>query len=114
METHTFDDLPGAVDRIHKRLDSIERLLAEQDQKATASDDDLLTVQDAAKFLSLTVPTVYSKVSRGELPVMKRTKRLYFSREDLVEYIRAGRRKTNAEIQNEAHTYLKRKGADNG
>jgi len=46
--------------------------------------EQLLTVQQAAKFLSLTVPTVYSKVSKNELPVMKRSKRLYFSRTELL------------------------------
>jgi excisionase family DNA binding protein len=56
--------------------------------------EQLLTIQEAAEFLSLTVPTMYSKVSKGELPVMKRSKRLYFSRTELMEYVKAGRKKT--------------------
>ena len=31
-----------------------------------------VTIQEAAEFLKLSVATIYSKVSRGELPVMKR------------------------------------------
>lgn len=74
----------------------------------------LLTVQDAAKFLTLSVPTIYSLISKGELPVMKRSKRCYFSKKELIEYIRVGRRKTNTEIQAEAETYLiKKKGGNN-
>lgn len=68
--------------------------------------EQLLTIQEAAEFLSLTVPTIYSKVSRRELPFMKRSKRLYFSTTDLMEYLKAGSRKTNAEIEQEAETYL--------
>jgi excisionase family DNA binding protein len=68
--------------------------------------EQLLTIQEAAKFLSLSVPTIYSKVSRGELPVMKRTKRLYFSRTELLEYLKEGRKKTTAEIEAEAEAYL--------
>ena len=60
--------------------------------------EQLLTIQEAAEFLSLTVPTMYSKVSKGELPVMKRSKRLYFSRTELLEYLKDGRKKSNAEI----------------
>lgn len=66
----------------------------------------LLTVQEAAKFLNLTVPTIYSKVSKGELPVMKRSKRLYFSSTELMQYLKAGRKKLNAEIEAEAEAYL--------
>ena len=78
--------------------------------------EQLLSIQQAAEFLSLSVPTLYSKVSRGELPVMKRSKRLYFSRTELMEYIKEGRKKTNAEIEQEAEAYLlnNKKGLNNG
>ena len=106
---------------IEARLNNIENLLLdlkhtpkEQGEKPEA--DELLTIQEAAEFLSLTVPTMYSKVSKGELPVMKRSKRLYFSRTELMEYIRDGRKKSNAEIEQEAKAYLlnNKKGLNNG
>ena len=77
---------------------------------ATEQPEQLLTIQEAAQFLNLTVPTMYSKVSKGELPVMKRSKRLYFSRTELLEYLKSGRKKSNAEIEQEAKAYLKKKG----
>lgn len=75
------------------------------------SGEQLLTVEQASKFLSLSVPTIYSKVSRGELPVCKPagSKRVYFSREDLLKYIKNGRQKTNAEIEDSACDHLIRK-----
>lgn len=72
----------------------------------TEQPEQLLTVQEAAQFLNLTVPTIYSKVSKGELPVMKRSKRLYFSSTELMEYLKEGRKKSNAEIEQEAEAYL--------
>src|SRR5690554_1525220 len=72
----------------------------------TEQAEQLLTIQEAAEFLSLAVPTMYSKVSKGELPVMKQGKRLYFSRTELLDYLKEGRRKTNAEIEQEAEAYL--------
>ena len=76
------------------------------EQPTTDQTEQFLTIQEAAEFLSLTVPTMYSKVSKGELPVMKRSKRLYFSRTELLEYLKDGRKKSNAEIEQEAKAYL--------
>ena len=86
------------------------------EQPTTDQPEQLLTIQEAAEFLSLTVPTMYSKVSKGELPVMKRSKRLYFSRTELVDYLKDGRKKSNAEIEQEAKAYLSnnKKGLNNG
>lgn len=92
---------------------SVRKVLKEtpaQKVEPTEQPEHLLTIQEAAEFLSLTVPTMYSKVSKGELPVMKRSKRLYFSQSELLEYLKDGRRKTNAEIEAEADAYLKKKG----
>ena len=72
----------------------------------TEQPEKFLTIQEVAQFLNLTVPTIYSKVSKRELPCMKRGKRLYFSSTELLEYIKEGRKKTYAEIEQEAETYL--------
>jgi excisionase family DNA binding protein len=78
----------------------------------TEQPEQFLTIQEAAQFLNLTVATIYSKVSRGELPVMKRSKRLYFSNTELIEYLKEGRKRSNAETEQVADEYLsnKRKG----
>lgn len=104
----TFDQLPNAVTMLTKQVSELKALLLKKTkQEATPPADQLLTVQQTADFLSLSVPTIYSKVSKGELPVMKRAKRLYFSKGELLEYLKKGRKKTNAEIEAEAHTYLR-------
>lgn len=103
----TFDQLPKAVTMLTKEVSELKRLLIEkQEQHTTEQPEQLLTVQEAAQFLNLTVPTIYSKVSKGELPVMKRSKRLYFSSTELMEYLKEGRKKSNAEIEQEAEVYL--------
>ena len=67
--------------------------------------DQLFSIQEASSFLNLSIPTIYSKVSKGELPVMKRTKRLYFSRLELIQYLKEGKRKSNLEIRLQAKDY---------
>lgn len=68
--------------------------------------DELLTVKDAAKFLSLSVPTIYGLIHKGEIPVMKRSKRCYFSKEELINYLKQGRKKTLSEIDTETDAFL--------
>jgi excisionase family DNA binding protein len=55
--------------------------------------DQLLTIQQAAEFLSLSVPTLYGYVSRKAIPFYKRSKRLYFSKQELTDWVKAGRKK---------------------
>lgn len=107
-EILTFENLPTAVSLLSKKLENIERLLLQRaDHQQTQLPDQLLTVEETAKFLNLSIPTIYSKVSKGELPVMKRSKRLYFSQTELTEYLKKGRRKTNIELEKDAEAYLK-------
>ena len=116
METHlSFDLLPKAVNQLSLRLENIERLLTQNiEQKVSDPIDKLLTIKQASELLSLTIPTIYSKVSKGELPVMKRSKRLYFSTMDLMTYLRQGSKLSNMDIQKLALEYTSTKGGKNG
>ena len=97
-------------EQLSKLIQSSIRTVLKETQTNTDEPNDqqerLLTIREAADFLSLTVPTMYSKVSKGELPVMKRSKRLYFSRTELLDYLKEGRKKSNAEIDQEAQAYF--------
>lgn len=99
---------------ISNRLSNIESLLLDikhaPQTTDTAPQDELLTIEQAADFLSLSVPTLYAKTSTKAIPFMKRGKRLYFSRTELMEYLKAGRSKTRAEQIAEAGQHLKMKG----
>jgi len=110
MEKHifiSFEDLQTAItDCVNSCLKNNKSLVT----STTTPTDELLTVQDTAKFLHLSVPTIYGLIHKGELPVMKRSKRCYFSRHELLEYMKQGRKKTvvelDAEIKNERDAYL--------
>jgi len=115
-ENLTFEQLPKAVIMLTQEVSELKKLLLEnQEQKLSEAPEKLLTIQEASEFLNLKVPTLYSKVSKGELPVMKRSKRLYFSSIQLMEYIKEGAVKSNSEVEREAQAYLlnKKKGLNN-
>lgn len=116
MENLTFDQLPKAVTMLTKEVSDLKRLLTEKQQNPPIENPEkLLTIQQAAEFLSLSVATIYSKVSRGNIPFMKRSKRLYFSSIELLDYLKDGRSKSIATIEQEAETYLSnnKKGLNN-
>ncbi len=99
---------------IDARLSNIETLLLDikhqhKDSKTEAASGELLTIRQTAELISLSVPTIYGLVSRSQIPCMKKGKRLYFSQKELTDWIKTGRKKTSAEIQNEATNFISRK-----
>jgi excisionase family DNA binding protein len=101
MNEITFDQLPKAVAQLLDEVASIKSMLAEKgDAKPTG--DQLLTIQECAAILHLSVPTIYGLVHRKEIPVSKKGKRLYFSKDEINAWIKTGRKMTVSEIQVEA------------
>jgi len=98
---------------IETRLSTIEDLILEVKNQTklpnpTNDQDEFLTIPQAAKLLHLSVPTMYGKTHRNELPFMKRGKRVLFSKKQLIEYMEQGRKLTNEELKEKAHEFLKK------
>lgn len=98
---------------LEARLSNIENLILEVKNQTKQSDpaneqDEFLTIPQAAKLLHLSVPTMYGKTHRNQIPFMKRGKRVLFSKKQLIEYIEQGRKLTNDELKSQAHEYLKK------
>jgi excisionase family DNA binding protein len=102
----TFEKLPQAVTQLFDKLENLERLILSQNNAPQPEEDKLLTIREAAEILHLTVPTVYGLVQRSEVPVCKRGKRLYFSKQELVSWIMSGRKKTIVEIDEETDQFI--------
>lgn len=86
---------------------SLMKILLKQPNKEQIEPDQLLTIQQASEFLNLSVPTLYGYVHKSLIPVCKGSKRLYFSKKELIDWIKIGRKKTLLETQLEADKYLK-------
>lgn len=97
--TLTFDQLPAAISLLIREVNSLKQFLQSTPPETA---DQLLTVDQAAAFLTLAKPTIYAMLSRGELPNLKRGKRVYFQKSDLLNYLKEGRRKTYQQIKAEA------------
>ena len=105
----TFEQLPNAISQLYNKLDSIEKLILAKSDHPQEEADQLMTIEEAAVFAHLSKATLYGLVSRSGVPCMKKGKRLYFSRQELTGWIKAGRKKTVSEIAAETDSYLTRK-----
>ena len=103
---NSFDDLPNAVSQLAEKLNQIEELIRSQKNQPQVEEDKLLTIKEASQLLCLTVPTVYGLVQRREIPVCKKGKRLYFSKSEVIEWIKTGRKKTNEQVDQATEGYL--------
>lgn len=98
---------------IDRRLSNIEEMLLDIKHKPSYQkedeQEDLLTVPQAAKFLTLSVGTVYGLVSSRTIPFMKKGKRVYFLKSELMEYLKSGRGKSLAELSELAEKHVHNK-----
>ncbi len=67
----------------------------------TVQPDRLLTIEEAAEYLSLAKQTLYGFTSKNLIPHIKRAKRLLFKRSDLDMWLMEGRKKSVSEIKDE-------------
>jgi excisionase family DNA binding protein len=103
MTSITPEDL---AEIIESRL---RKIIAEQPVSPTAKTqevDELLNIAQVAQFLTLTKPTIYTLVSRGKIPSMKQGKRLYFSKADLIRWVKEGKRTTPEQDAAEVDEFL--------
>ena len=107
MKNYSFEDLPDILNRIEGRLERIEEILSEKFNQE-APEDDILGAKQASRILKFSVPTLYSKVCRREVPFYKRGNRLYFSKHKLLEWIQNGKKKSLNEISADAMKVVKK------
>jgi excisionase family DNA binding protein len=67
---------------------------------------ELLNIAGASKYLNLSPSAIYSLVHRREISYMKRARRLYFSKDELRQWVEDGRKPTQAVLQAAAKIHL--------
>ena len=100
MKPFTFDQIPIMMNKLHDKLEHLEKLIL-RISSSEEHQDELLNIEQASKLLNLSVYTIYSKVSRREIPFNKQGKRIYFYRHELIKWIKSGRVKTYTELKND-------------
>ncbi len=107
----TFDSLPQAISSLADELKQIKALILETSTKDGA--DSILTIKETSEFLHVQKQTLYSYVSKGLIPNHKRAGRLYFLKNELIDWIKSGNKRV-FDVEAEAKKIIaKRKGGRN-
>lgn len=79
-----------------------------QVQEQVVEEDEIGGIELAVKITGLAKQTIYGKVSSRTIPFMKQPsgKRLYFSRKELLEWLKSHKRITNEEVLDQAMGYI--------
>ncbi len=94
------------------KLNNIENLLKTVMKKdnGTVSVTEVLNLNQAAEYVSLSKSAIYKKTSERNIPHFKQGKKLYFKRSELDGWLTELKITTHAEIEKEATDYIIRKG----
>ena len=90
----TFDQLPKAVGELLTKVDYVISRLDVKKDAADASensdDDQMMTLEEACRFIGKKQSTMYSLTSERRIPFRKRGNKLYFFKKELLEWIQSG------------------------
>ncbi len=97
---------------IMDKLNTIENLLKTvmKNDNGTVTITEVLNLNQAAEYVSLSKSAIYKKTSERNIPHFKNGKKLYFKRSELDGWLTQYRINTNAEIEQQADDYIRRKG----
>ena len=91
----TFNDLPAVVGELCDRIASMENLLTEKLSKQHEAKENThvpMTVQEACAYLKMPLSTIYYKVKKDDIPVIKQGKHLYIYRDELDKWLESSRK----------------------
>ena len=119
-QTITFDAMPQAVgtllenqrtmqERIETMHRTVENLVERLGNVGNDDASEWFTPQQLSEYLPdhPTIPTIYGWTHFRKVPYCKRGKMLMFKKSDIDKWLQSGRRKTQAEIQEEVMLNLK-------
>ena len=94
----TFNDLPETVSQLRKDVREIKRFLFERGNELHSPEtEQILTIEEAAELLHVSVDTVRKYMRRHEIVYSRKHKLTYFFRKDIMDWVREGRQMTKRE-----------------
>ena len=94
------------------KLNTIENLLKTviKNDNSTITITEVLNLNQAAEYVSLSKSAIYKKTSERNIPHFKNGKKLYFKRSELDAWLTGLKISTHAEIEKQADDYIMKKG----
>ena len=101
------------LDRLNTIEDLLKKMIKVDNRTAVLLNPtvpDVLNLNQAAEYISLTKSAIYKKTSDRTIPHFKQDKKLYFKRSELNEWLTEQRISTKDEIEKRATDYIVKKG----
>lgn len=96
IENPTFDNALPTICQLIRKIEGLEQNLKEiQEQKKPP---DFINIKFASKLLHLSVSRLYTLCQKRKVPCIKRGQKYLFSRQELIDFMNQGKRKTEKEI----------------
>lgn len=71
---------------------------AKQDQKMPVQQNEFLDISEASNFLKMAKQTLYGLTSNRKIPFIKKGKKVYFNKAEVITWLNEGQMKTKSEI----------------
>lgn len=65
-----------------------------------------LNIDETAKLINLAKATVYGLVHHNKIPYHKKSKRLYFLKSEVLDWVTSGKQNSKSELEIKANEYL--------
>lgn len=91
LYSHSKSDLEKAVEIILQKANNL--LLMKEKKETSSREDDLISQNDAAEFLKISIPTIIEWRKNKDLPHYDFNGRFFYSKEELLHYGRNRRNK---------------------
>ncbi|MCT3629162.1 helix-turn-helix domain-containing protein [Elizabethkingia anophelis] len=104
----SFENLPSAVAHLNNQVEELKELILRKESVSIPQKKTPIDIEKACEIIGKAKPTVYTLVRTRQIPCYKSGKKLYFFEDELLEWIRNGRRKTMVEIEAEAEKNFRR------
>lgn len=107
----SFEKLPEAVSQLMIDVSEMKELLLEAAKNyVVPKKKNPIGIFEACGIVNLAKPTVYALCQNRTIPCYRTTGgKLQFFEDELIEWVKTGKRKTNAEINEEANKYTSSK-----
>ncbi len=99
----SFENLPRAVAHLVSEIAEIKFLVERKEIPLIPPKRIPIDIDAACQIIGKAKPTVYTLVRTRKIPCYKNGKKLYFFEDELLEWIRNGKRKTLSEIDEDAN-----------
>ena len=105
MEALKFEQLPDLVADLKNEVKEMKALILNKAETQPETENPL-SIDDIVLLTGYTKPTLYGYCQKNLIPYHKKNGRLFFFKNEIIDWIKQGKQKSLSEIETEAENYL--------